>query len=725
VALLALICLLPPWYHLGRAIVTRLTPKAEPDLRDGLSVAVGFAALGYAVMILALLGLLRPSALWVFVIVPFLATLPLTLRRARGLPHRWRGWASDFPLIPDRILWALIGFLALCDLISCGNAAVGWDAAVYHYGLPKALLSAGRMIDLPAISFSYYPLLGEMLFTLGLGIDREFLAGALTWVYLLPAAAGLLVLGRRLGHARLGLWALVIFLGAPLTLETPFGGVVDLPFFVYCLLAVAVLMNGEQPLAPAEAILAGILIGCACAVKHLGLLFLIAFVPILVWRVWAMSRRLGPAIIAALAVILLSLIIPLPWYLRSYLATGDPAFPFLGNLINLAGATHGSFSIESFARSDYPRTLQGFLSYLWYLTTTYTDKRPWFWAITPAYLAFLPPAIILACVPTADRSRRASLGILRPLLVLAILSLLISFFLAPAYPRYSYPTWLCLSLVSAWILAEIRREWPFLGRVMLPLALLPPLLVVLGMAGKRAIEVIPQYWSPEARIAAVREAFPGYDTFLWADANLDPEHSRILSIDPKVYYLASPTVIATPGIESPLLVPWDSPPSDILANWRDLDVTHFILDTTLLSVKHGFGIDLFTAIMGDRDKVWLDIVTTRAAADIYGIGDILTDEEFLYMSAKGGLPVVPDGTIDRHLLTRERLKMFQSRDRSWLMANKLLRFIKAGILTEEFRSGPAGGLRIYSVHPPDSDNTPLPNLPDVTEWCLPYEDGPI
>ena len=721
--LIALILIVPPWYHLGRFFVERLMPDLSPDLRDGIAVALGFAILSYAIVILALFEGLNPVVMWLFTIVPFLVTLPFTIKRIRSLPNRWRTWSENFNLPADKALWLLIGLLFLFDLICCGNAAVGWDAAVYHYAAPNAFLRSGALIDVPENPFSYYPLLVEMLFTLGLGLNGEFLAGALTWIFLLPLTAGMLSIGRRLGSDRIGLWALVLFLGAPLTFELPFSGLVDLPFLVYCLLAIAVLL--ETGISIRQSVLIGLLVGCSAATKHLGLLFLAAFALVYFWQAWSRTGRGGRSFGWAWIVVVLSLLVPLPWYIRSYLATGDPWFPFLSNLVQMAGATEGSFSLKSFSQSVYPRTLAGFLGYLPYLTFVYTDLRPWFWAISPAFLAFLPPAIVWAFVPQKDKSRSYSFSVLRMLVVLALATLIINFITAPSYPRYLFPTWICLSLISAWVLNEILLRWPYPGRIIVPVAIILPFLIVFSMGAKRAVEVLPQYFSEDARIAAVQAGFPGYGTFIHANENIDPESSLIISTDPKIYYLDSNAIIATPGIESHILTPWDSPPEEIISNWRELGATHLILDTTLLSVKHGFGIALFTNILGDRDTVWFDIVTTRGAAEEFGIGDILTDDEFLHMSAIGELPINFDGEIDRHLFTREKMELFQSWGRDWMMAETLLKFIDAGILVEDFRSGPGGGLRIYTINLPPADDADLPDLPDVTEWCLEYEDGPF
>jgi hypothetical protein len=713
------------WYHIGRAVAGLFVRDADPDLRDSIAIGLGMAILSFAVMLLGYLHLMTSLYLWLLIIIPFILTLPLTLKRIRGIPGRLRIWNSEFHTKGDRILWAILGVLALFDLINAGNAAVGWDAAVHHYAFPKAILRAGALIDVPGIPFSYYPELGEMLFTLGLSTGGVLAAGAMTWIYLFPLGGSMVALGKKLGNPSVGLWALVIFLGAPLTFELPFSGVIDLPFLTYCILALALLLDSNRKASWPKLILIGILTGCACATKHLGLLYLTAFIPIVIWVGISRGNGTWRSIGAAVVVALFALIIPLPWFLRSWHLTGDPLYPFLGNLLQLAGSQTGSFSLESFGRTEYPRSIVTFIGYLWHLTMDYWDLRPWYLAVHPIWLALLPPALVWTFAPMRDTTRRKEIGAFRILIVLALLTMAINFQLAPAYPRYLFPTWICLSLVSAWTLSEIYRIWPRAGRMMVPILILLPFVIVLAMAAKRTVEVIPQFWSSTARVDAIEASFPGYETFHYANETLDPRSSLILSIDPKIYYLDAPAIIGKPGIESPLIVPWDSEPSEIIASWRELDVTHFILDTTLTSVKHGFGIAFFTSVLGDRDAIWLDIETTRAGAEEYGIGDILTDTEFLEMSSLGGLPVVYDGTREgRHLLTRESAEMFQSWGRDWLMARTLLQFIEAGILVEEFRSGPGGGLRLYSIHLPPSDNYLLPALPDVTEWGLDYEAGP-
>jgi len=728
---LYLITVTVAWYQLGRQVVSRLIPAIDPDLRDAMSFAIGFTLLGYVVMLMGALGLYSKIYLIILATVPFVFTVSEFPAQFRNFYKRTSRWSQELSLFPDLWLCLTLFALFILALINSGNAAVTWDAAVHHYAFPEALLRAGGLVDVPEIPFSYYPGQGEMLYTLALGADGIFMAGALSTMWLIPLILGFIVIGRSMGHPRAGLWGLFIFLGAPLLSDVPFAGLIDIQYFTCCLLAVAVILDKKDDLDWRRIIFAGILVGCAAAYKHLGLLFMIAFVPVVIWKVTSENKSLGMGILGALAVILLTFIVPLPWYLRSLEATGNPVYPFFGSLFAQSGATEGSFSLESFSRTDYPRSALGFLGYLWHLTMNYWDLKPWYWAITPAWLALLPVSIVFAFKKSGETDKKSKFPVIRLLLVLAFLATLINFYLAPAYPRYLYPTWLCLSLVSGWALIQIRTNWPKIGKIIIPVVLLFPFIIVLGMNLKSATEVMPQYFDKDVREVAILSEYPGYEIFRWANINLDPDSSLILTTDPKIYYLDSPAIIATPDKESSLILPWDSEPDEIIKNWRNLGVTHFILDTSLISVKHGYGIALFSSILGDRDAVWLDIVTTRQAAEDFGVGKILTDDDFLYMGQLGELLIVDDGVQSgRHLFTRQNAEIFQQWARDWRMATTILKFERAGFIRREHRAFSTDDdsvliSTIYSVHLPDHDDYTLPDLPDITQYCLEYDEGPI
>ncbi|MCX6645513.1 MAG: hypothetical protein NTY09_04025 [bacterium] len=700
-------------------------PGVDRNLRDSIAIATGLALLSYLIFLSGSIFGVKHVVLYLLVIIPFLATLPWTIYRIRIFRNRIFEALADFKSPDDKALLVLIGILFILDLINGGNAAVGWDAAVDHYAIPEGFLRTGSFIPDFGNPFSFYPSLGEMLFILGLGIGREFLAGAMSWLYLFPMALGFLSIGKSLGNSRIGLWAIFLFLGAPLTFELPFSGVVDLQFLTYCLLALALLLDSSAISDYRKFILIGILVGCACATKHLGLLFLPAFIIILIWKIFADIKPGINWLVASILVIFFSIIVPLPWYVRSFNWAGDALYPYLSNFGNASKEITGSLSVESFAQTKYPRTFINFFGYLWHLTMDYWDLRPWYLAIHPVWLAFLPPAIVFALVPS-NRKDRQVITNFRLVLVLAVITMAINYFLAPSFPRYMFPTWFAMAIISAYILTEIRRIWPPIGKIITLVVLMLPFIIVFAMAGKRAIEVVPQYFSDSSRAAAISNSFKGYETIEWVNENLDPDFDVVLTTDPKVYYIKPYAIVSKSGIESSLLVNWASDPSEIIQNWRELGVTHFILDTTLDSVNGGFALLVVSSILGDRDAAWMDPPRTIEASNEFGLNGFLTEAKLIEFSKYAGLPIVEDGTPGgNHLFTRERMQILQSRGLDYAMAEKVIKFINAGILVKEFSSGPEWGVVAYSVHLPESDEIELPELPDLTLWGTNYENGPV
>ena len=706
-------------------MVDFLAPGLDRDLRDGLAFAIGLAILSFIVLLFCSIFGVRIALLYLIVGIPFLATLPLTIRRIRNIPTRFSEILSGLNLSSDKFLLYLIGILFLFDFINSGNAAVGWDAAVDHYAIPEGFLRSGSMSPDFGNPFSFYPAMVEMLFMLGLGIGKEFLAGMMSWLFLIPMTLGFLSIGKNLGDRRIGLWAIFLFLGAPLTFELPFSGVVDLQFLTYCLLATALLLDISSELNYRKIILIGILAGCACATKHLGLMFLPALYILLTWNILGDRKPGINWLIASILMGLFTLLIPLPWYIRSFHWTGDALYPYLSNLGNAGNEVAGSLSVESFSQTNYPRNILGLIGYLWHLTMDYRDLRPWYLAIHPAWLAFFPPAIVMAFMPANHVRGRIILNF-RLILLIAVVTMTINFFLAPAFPRYMFPTWFAMAFLSAYVLVDILRKWPVIGKILASVVLMLPFLIVLAMAGKRTMEVIPQFFSHEASIDAISDSFAGYETIEWINDNLDPEHDIVLTTDPKVYYIEPRTIVSKSGIESSLLVSWTSSPSDIIANWRDLGVTHFVLDTTLDSINGGFALLVVSSILGDRDSAWMDPLRTIDSSGQFGMEGFLTRDKLIEFSYYGGLPIVQDGTEGgNHLMTRDRMLSLQSRGFDYVMAVKVLKFINAGILVREFSSGPQWGVVVYSVHLPDSDDIELVDLPDLTMWGTNYEDGPI
>lgn len=216
------------------------------------------------------------------------------------------------------------------------------DALQYHIALPKAWLAVGALVDVPYNIPGLRALGAEMSGLWGMLLGRlvsqragEAAFGAAMFAYfpLLLAIVHGWARERGLGRGP-ALTAAALVASAPVAWEVAGAGYVDLALALYVVLAfraAARWSTGGGPAALAELALA---LGFALSVKPLAaaaLVFLVLLVLLRARRAPGQGdgARLAAAGLAALAG---SLLIGSPWYLRTWLLTGSPLFPFFPGL---------------------------------------------------------------------------------------------------------------------------------------------------------------------------------------------------------------------------------------------------------------------------------------------------------------------------------------------------------------------------------------------------------
>ncbi len=189
---------------IASALKLRLATRAE---RVTVTIGFGTGFLVVAVFVLGLLHLIgRGSSL--LLIVP--AGAFAIWKAATSSP----GAAAEPVAEPRWLRMALLGALVACiaaNVVGTLAPASFIDALMYHLVIPRSYVQAGRIVELPAIWQSYQPLGVEMLFTLGFSLQGPLLSAlAHTGLGVLAAAAtGLL--GRRIAGPLGGLLAAAIF----------------------------------------------------------------------------------------------------------------------------------------------------------------------------------------------------------------------------------------------------------------------------------------------------------------------------------------------------------------------------------------------------------------------------------------------------------------------------------------------------------------------------------
>ncbi|MCS7064961.1 MAG: glycosyltransferase family 39 protein, partial [Fimbriimonadales bacterium] len=282
--------------------------------------ALGLGLLAYGVALFAALHWL--SGLWLLLGVTAAAGLwgwVSTLRQVEWTrPIHRMGLAS--------LAWGLLGALLLLGLVLCllppdGNE---WDALAYHLAFPKLYLQAGGMVEIPFMHQSYFPPLLDMLYLLGLWLDGEPCAKVFHWLMALLMVTGTVAFVARLGGQ--GLWSALLLMGTPVILWQSFSAYIDLATAFYVALGAFALACAIKERVARWLWLAGVMMGFALATKYTALLSWGLWG--LIGLAWCWRERWGQGVRLVVLTGLLALALGAPGYLRNWLWTGNPVYPF-------------------------------------------------------------------------------------------------------------------------------------------------------------------------------------------------------------------------------------------------------------------------------------------------------------------------------------------------------------------------------------------------------------
>jgi hypothetical protein len=317
--------------------------SAVDRLCFGAALGLGIAA--YAVLALGLAG--RLTTPWLAGLVLAIAVIgareaALLLRDAsRDLVH----WAAHERTAADWAALALVLYCVTLALITVIPALapptdLDWDGLSYHLAAPKIYLRHHRIHFIAYDSHTNFPFTVEMLYALGLwwgdaGAAKLF-HWASGWLTALAVAAWVNRYLRRDGD--LPAWApplaAALWMSIPLAAWEAGTAYVDLGTALFQFLALAALPRavggGETQANIRWALLAGILTGFALGTKATAMVQfgLLGLALACVGARSGERRAWAPVVVFAAAAV----VVGSPWYIKSYLWTNNPVYPFFYNL---------------------------------------------------------------------------------------------------------------------------------------------------------------------------------------------------------------------------------------------------------------------------------------------------------------------------------------------------------------------------------------------------------
>ena len=600
------IAILLACHEAGRLVLLRfklINLFESPLNRLILRFAVGFLAVEFLLTLLGLVHLLYAWMMWVVLIGLIVSAvgfgrhkLSLTFEPLkRGLKRVW----MDLVKVPLNaiLLWIVVLALAM-DFVLTMVPTTAWDALTYHYPLPMLWLGNHAFSFDEVNAYSELPMASEMLFCFafglggisqnGLGIGH-LAANHLTWAAGFFSIIALISIGQQLGSGnqnryrnqnqnqdqdqgkeqrRLwnsftpGLIASVAFLSLPIIyIEEMEGGYIENFIVFLSVTSLIALLNFKEKKSGYLITIIGILAGGLLASKHSNIL--LCGILLLILIVWIFSSRDHAKWKWLLGAILISIIIPFPWYLKSYLHTGDPAWPFLTKLLFPDQPVP---DIMYWSNPNVGRSIWGFISYIPRLSRDVSLVQLDFRLLTWYFLPLLPFVIYWSIASKKART----VGLITWFLILMI------YLLAPGEPRYMLAVWGIYIALGSWALLAILDKVPWAIKYILPVLLIIPIAFSLSDRTKELKNRIPTIIG----IATIDEYFEkSYDIWrLVKYINEETEEdAKIVLVDPRNFYIQRDFIIWYP-FPSPLTKDWARPhfPTPY-TEWRDYGVDFVLL----------------------------------------------------------------------------------------------------------------------------------------------------
>lgn len=333
------------WFGLGTVATGLINPETDSfSLRVSWQLAIGASLWSLLWFALGTARLYRkPTA-----IVLLLAGLCMGVW-ALVKTLREKAWVSREKPTANWFKRMMLGLLAcplLLALLSALAPATGKDALVYRLAMPKAYLAAGGIVDVTTNVYGYLSFGAEMngVWAMLLGnFVHPFVAesafGMLTFAYwpVLLLATYSLARDWQLRRA----WALtaaVLVAAIPSFYQVAATGYVDHALALYVVLAVQAAGKWWTTTSRANLVCLAFALGSALAIKFIALFaFFPLFIVVLCKAREAQktdAQEANAILLHGLAAIVLAGLLASPWYIRTWVRTGSPVYPFYAHLWN-------------------------------------------------------------------------------------------------------------------------------------------------------------------------------------------------------------------------------------------------------------------------------------------------------------------------------------------------------------------------------------------------------
>jgi 4-amino-4-deoxy-L-arabinose transferase-like glycosyltransferase len=228
----------------------------------------------------------------------------------------------------------IILFQALINLIGVFGPEISFDALWYHLTLPKFYIMDHQIMFIPGVKMAYsvMPKLTEMLYTSAMILANDSFARLIHFSFGILTLIAIYKISRKFMSKEFSILASATFYANLVVGWESITAYVDLSRTFFEVMALWGFLNWFKTKQRKWLIISAAILGLAVTVKLVAVFSLLIFLALFIYKKFVQNERWLSVIKNYLIFCFLTFIVPLPWFVFSYLNTGNPFYPYLSNI---------------------------------------------------------------------------------------------------------------------------------------------------------------------------------------------------------------------------------------------------------------------------------------------------------------------------------------------------------------------------------------------------------
>ncbi|MBI2028551.1 MAG: glycosyltransferase family 39 protein [Candidatus Levybacteria bacterium] len=297
------------------------------------TIAILIGIYSYIIFALGLTGLIYRQNILIVTFILLFSALYFYKSTPRVLFRRFLNVISE----KDRLFLTFLGLIIiqiLVNFVGVLGPELSFDSLWYHLTLPKLYLENHSIYYIPGglLYYSTMPKLTEMLYLGAFAFGSEIFAKFIHFSFGILTLIALYKLSRKFFISKFALLACVIFYSNLVVGWMSIAAYVDLARTFFEIMALWGIINWWEEGEKKWLIESGVMLGLAISTKLLAIESLIIFSILILFYFLKHKRKLIDLLISLIIFWSICLLIPLPWFVFSFIHTGNPIYPFLSSI---------------------------------------------------------------------------------------------------------------------------------------------------------------------------------------------------------------------------------------------------------------------------------------------------------------------------------------------------------------------------------------------------------